>query len=254
MKDKKEALFDFIYGENFDSEVYESKEDAIENLVEYSYQSYGLDSFECDGGEYLVADSYSDAEEAAKDSIKDLFDDIGIEGFNLGSIESFVDSRWFEEAEKEMHESYVYDIKDETSSDEDLYVNRLHEELCDNGLMDPLELPTEPERDDFEDESDYDSAIEDWENECESIRNRAESEAEDKMYDLSDNMMSNDSIEYYIDNFGESEFNDVAKRNDLFDIDAIAQYVLDTDGVGHILAGYDGNEYEQNGCYIYRTN
>ena len=257
----KEALFDFIYNGDFDTDEYESKEDAIDDLVQdVSYSHYGMEQYECDGGEYAITDSYSEVEEAAHESVKSLLDDIGIEGFNLGSLNNYVDSDWFYETEKEMHESYADDISNESSSDSDRYVNRQHEELCDYGIMEELDLPEEPEQEDFQtdegedDEDAYNEAYDEWATECDNLRSDVESEAQDKSYELAEKMMSDDSVQYYIDNFGESEFNELVKNNNLADFDAIAEYVVDIDGPGHILSSYDGEMYEEGDFYIFRTN
>lgn len=63
--------------------------------------------------EYYCYEDYSDAEEAAQDDCKELFDDVGFEGIrfeNIGGIEQFVDTGWFEDAKKEDAEAYVSDI------------------------------------------------------------------------------------------------------------------------------------------------
>ena len=65
--------------------------------------------------EYSCYESYDEAEEAAQEDCKELFDDIGIEGIrfeNIGGIESFVDEDWFDDAKKEDAEYYVSDIKE----------------------------------------------------------------------------------------------------------------------------------------------
>jgi len=193
--------------------------------------------------------SYSDAEDAAHESVKNLIDDIGIEGFNV-DMEKFVDKSWFEDAEKESHEFYAQDIRDEASSDDDRWVNRLHEELCDYGIMEELDLPEEPE----EDVEDYDTAYAEWEDECETLRSEAEDKADSEMYELSEQMMSGDSVEWYIDNFGQESFNNTVKEQNLVDEDELAQYVVSIDGCGHVLSSYDGEEYENEGYLIYRTN
>ena len=63
--------------------------------------------------EYYCYESYNEAEEAAQEDCKELFDDVGIEGIrfeNIGGIEQFVDTGWFEDAKKEDAEYYVSDI------------------------------------------------------------------------------------------------------------------------------------------------
>ena len=63
--------------------------------------------------EYYCYEDYSDAESAAQEDCKELFDDVGIEGIrfeNIGGIEQFVDTGWFEDAKREDAEYYVSDI------------------------------------------------------------------------------------------------------------------------------------------------
>ena len=54
--------------------------------------------------------------------------------------------------------------------------------------------------------------------------------------------------------FGESEFQRILIQENLIDIEELAKYCVDIDGVGHFIASYDGEETEQDGYYIYRTN
>ena len=85
--------------------------------------------------EYYCYESYDDAEEAAKQDCKELFDDIGTEGIrfeNIGGIENFVDTGWFEDARRESAENYVYDIHD---SEPDRY----EEEFGDMDVDDAVE-------------------------------------------------------------------------------------------------------------------
>ena len=63
--------------------------------------------------EYYCYEDYSDAESAAQEDCKELFDDVGFEGIhfeNIGGIEKFVDTGWFEDAMNEYAESYISDI------------------------------------------------------------------------------------------------------------------------------------------------
>lgn len=65
--------------------------------------------------EYYCYADYSDAEEASNEGVKQIFDDLGITGFNfenLGGIEQFLDVNWFKDAQREDAEFYVSDIKE----------------------------------------------------------------------------------------------------------------------------------------------
>lgn len=256
----KVAIYKWAYEtEDFDTEEYESIEDAAEDLVEESrYDHYGVPVYEVDGMEVCATDDYDVAEEGAIQWNESVTEECGPGNF----WEDYVEKEWFEEAQREMNESYAYDIKDESSSDEDMYVNRLHEELCDYGIMSALDLPEEPEQSDYQtdegedDEDAYNEAYYEWEGDCDNIRSEAESEAEDNVSELADKMTEDqgDAVEYYRDNFGDDDFNRVVKDNGLLDVRAYAEYCARIDGVAHALAGYDGEEYEQDGYYIYRTN
>ena len=158
--------------------------------------------------EYYCYESYDEAEEAAQEDCKELFDDVGIEGIrfeNIGGIEQFVDTGWFEDAKKEDAEYYVSDI---------------HE--------------SEPERyqEEFGD-VDEDEAVEKY--------------LED-YYD-------GDDVQWYIDNFGKKQFTEIVKKNNLIDLNKLAEAIVDADGPANSLARYDGDEISLDcGYYCYRTN
>lgn len=68
----------------------------------------------------------------------------------------------------------------------------------------------------------------------------------------------NDFIEEYKFQYGEESFNEIIKNDDIIDIDALAEEILEIDGRGHFLSSYDGVEYEatieNKTYYVYRTN
>lgn len=158
--------------------------------------------------EYYCYESYDDAESAAQEDCKELFDDIGFEGIrfeNIGGIENFVDEDWFDDAKKEDAEYYVSDI---------------HE--------------SEPER--------YQKEFGDVD----------EDEAVEKYLD---GYYENDSIQWYIDNFGKKQFTEIVKKNNLIDLNKLAEAIVDADGPANSLARYDGDEISLDcGYYCYRTN
>ena len=81
-----------------------------------------------------------------------------------------------------------------------------------------------------------------------------EEEIRDNYYETLQNSISGDYIGEYKFQFGEEDFQNTLTRNNLIDTDALATWCVDMDGVAHYLASYDGEEYEQDGYYIYRTN
>lgn len=64
-----------------------------------------------------------------------------------------------------------------------------------------------------------------------------------------------DSIEWYINNFGKDEFNKCVKENGVLDYQKLTRAILDADGPANELASYDGKEIELPcGYYCYRHN
>lgn len=74
--------------------------------------------------------------------------------------------------------------------------------------------------------------------------------------DLVDALNENekDSVQWYIDNFGIEGITRLIKENNILDIDAIIDYIIEVDGYAPSLASYDGQELETDNYYIYRTN
>ena len=130
----KEAEYEDVAEEPADEETeddpLEGESDEIKTMVrelaEYTGNDYSDAEVEYNEGpgqlavqvtfgneEYYCYESYDEAEEAAQEDCKELFDDVGIEGIrfeNIGGIEQFVDTGWFEDAKKEDAEYYVSDI------------------------------------------------------------------------------------------------------------------------------------------------
>lgn len=69
-----------------------------------------------DEPEYICFKNWDDAEAAAVDSVKEVFEYDGIYGVNFdnleGGIAAFVDTEWFDDAKREYAEFYVSDIKE----------------------------------------------------------------------------------------------------------------------------------------------
>lgn len=157
--------------------------------------------------EYYCYKTYEDAEEASNEYNKDLLDDIGISGIrfeNIGGIEEYVDTDWFEDAAREDAEYYVSDLK---------------------------ESNPEQYKEEFGDLDEEDAA--------------------EKLFVN----MGDDYVEWFKENFGEKELEQVIKQNNLVDYDKLAEAITEADGPAHGLAGYDGKEIELPcGYYCYRWN
>lgn len=142
----------------------------------------------------------------------------------------------------------------------------------------------EPDSDDFDTDEEYEEAYEAWEQDKSDFedeqeanesdwneeQDRSEEEAQERYEDavneyrdeLESEVENNldelatafdedweSGIEYYKSNFGDEETMNVIKSNNLIDMDDVAQYIIDEDGRGSILATYDGNENVENITY-----
>lgn len=222
-----------------------------------SVEELRTNSFEVDGAEYYVLED-DEADEMAKELAKSLLDDMGLEGmsesFKSYIYENFVNTNWFDDAMEESHSNYAYDIKSEDASSDE-YVNRLHEEMVEKGVMDDPEWPDES---DFEDDEDgYETARDEY-------RDKLESEVEDNIDDFV-KAMSDDydnGLDYWRQNFGSEEIAEIVNKNNLVDYDEVAEYIVQQDGRGPSIASYDSDEHyikityrgDSYEFYIYRTN
>ena len=81
-----------------------------------------------------------------------------------------------------------------------------------------------------------------------------EEEIRETYFNSLQSSINGQEIEEYKFQFGDQEFNKIILSNDLIDINALAQYCVDVDGVAHFLSSYDGEELEYNNYYLYRVN
>jgi len=145
-------------------------------------------------GDTVMKVSESSAEEYTKDRIRYYFEmDEGLSNINVlnyldDSAESF-----FDDYQEESNRNYAEDIAGESA---DGYPNRLAEELVERGIVDEEDA----QKDDFDAEDYIDEFVEDMNNQ-------------------------EDSIEWYRFNFGEEEFAEVVRNNNLIDIDEVVDDV-----------------------------
>lgn len=189
-------------------ELAEETGNDIENVEIGRYATKGRGISVAFGDEeYVCYATYEDAEEASNEGVKDLLDDIGISGIrfeNIGGIEEYVDTDWFEDAAREDAEYYVSDLKE---SDPEQY------------------------KEEFGDLDEEDAA--------------------EKLFVN----MGEDYVEWFKENFGEKELEQVIKQNNLVDYDKLAEAITEADGPANELASYDGVEIELPcGYYCYRCN
>lgn len=226
--------------------------DKVSALAEYlgisqeeiKVEDYSYDAeYETPDGIYTVMTG-EEADEAHYNYIENYIDEFGISGFSEYGQEYIIDNcmsyDWFEDAWKEMEESYASDIATES---DDTYGNRLVQECVNAGIIDDF-------LDDFE-ESDFDDIDEYIENNFDM----------DVLAEEYGEYLYNDGMEYYGNgyawyaaDFGEEEAAECAKKYCDLDIQAISDFCIDEDGYGNSLASWDGETVKYNGYYIFKQN
>ena len=181
-----------------------------------------------------------EAREKAEEDVKNFIRDAGVEyfaeDFKDWIYSKAIDRDWFDDALKESEELYVDDIEKESS---DTCENRLIEELYDAGLLDDSDFEV-----DYVGDVDY-SSLKD------SV------DIDQKKEDYVEYLINKigDSVEYFRDEFGEREFNNIVNEHNLIDEDRVAEEAVDWDGVAHFLASYDDEERElPDDYYAYRID
>ena len=246
------------YGEDLNNleEDLENAESVYDITPLYDY--YGMYEFEYAGAEYAVGDDEA-ADEAAFERTKNLIDDIGYEGFNAGFLESHVDGDqvadymedWFYDDMNDRPEDYLDEDDDreltneaeERIDDIDGDIGELQEELG--------ELENEDEvqeiLDRIEELEAYKEEISEDDDSWEYTEEAKDAYVESRMDEVRDDPMD------ALINFGMED-----RVADFIDEDDFIEDVISSDGRGHTLSSYDGEEgeviYKDEWYYIYRTN
>lgn len=187
------------------------------------YDMFGIPVYKYGNEEWAVTTDYDALEEAAKQDIAQLIDELGVESLNwdnMGGIEEYVDNDWFEAAMRESYEFYANDIESESASSDE-YENRLEEEMAEVGASD---------KDEF-----VDKLVEDQMNYYGS------------------------AVKWYIGDFGADSLTELIQQGRVsIDTDKAAEEVISVDGIGHVLGRYDGNlvehDYDGTEYYMIRQN
>ena len=224
-----------------------------------TYDHYGLYVFGYDGAEYAIGDDDT-ADEAALEQVRGLIDDIGIEGFGDWVIENNIDG---DDVAEEFRWSLEEDIRDcpECHLDEDYdkvlsydgkqHQNKLEEQIGD--LQD--QLTDEDMKEEWED---IETLIEDLENELEEL------EMDEDWLEWDEEKMD-DWVEIRIQEIRDDPLGELQnwgyegeQITSFVDVDGVAEDVVEADGRGSALSGYDGDEnevhFDDEWWYIYRIN
>lgn len=97
------------------------------------------------------------------------------------------------------------------------------------------------------------ASSDEYENRLEEEMEEAECTGVDEFIDYLVDSISDDFVGQFKFDFGEEMLTEVIMNNNLLDMDAVIDYIKETDG-RDILASYDGIENEEGEYYIYRMN
>lgn len=232
---------------------------SIEQTSEFNSEF----SFECETKEesqtwLILTDDEADAETVnyIESVIEDvgLFeligDDPGILQYILNNDDLF-DGDYFKDMMLEVSERYIEDIENEDINDnpeDGEYLNRLHEEMVEAGVLEEPEWPKDPDE--------LHQAVEE-------IKDEIEDKKEEFAVKRDEDYKS--GVEWYRDNFGDEELAEFLKNNPrLIDNRSIAIWLFKNDYTnrGNELASYDGVEQyidvmikgKKYKYYLYRTD
>ena len=240
----------------------------IDDIIDEEYTHYTLPIFQYDGAEYAVATD-AEAHDANYEYVENLIDDIGYEGFGH-NIEWYVDGDDVAEDWRGSVEEWVYD-EPESYLDED------DKQYFDQDIFDKL-TEKQGQLTEYEERVQelYDKDSSSWardEKEIENLEGEAE-ELEIKISELEEELEeSRDWSEDQKDEYVESYLQDIKddpvnylkdmgygteELERYIDKEAFIEGVVGDGYRGENLAGYDGEEHEEDvdgtWYYIYRTN
>ena len=254
--------------------------------IENSYGNY----YEYGNAEYFVGDD-DEAQEEAVDREISILEDVGIESLNESYrdyvLRNFCTYDW-ESVVDEMNRSYAEDIQDES---DDEYGSRLIEEVVsenkyvfddtDGGMY--IEIETDDNTYYLDNDGGVTEDIEEaqrWlsstdamaavdEDEIRKALNLDEDDNLDWSAEFDKSLVDWDAfiderVEQMNDTYSsigdliDEGLLDSKTLKDYIDFEAVAEDIVDTDGRGFAIAGYDGEENEEDvdgeTYYIYRTN
>ena len=195
---------------------------------------------EDDGSEYIVAD-YGVAKELAKERVKSTFEEDGLSAFTSNFADyvckNFGDKEFIDDTVEECLNDDIEDLHDEDAFDSK-FETRFEEECYEYNVLGD---------EDFEENEDGVLVLKD-----KSVTNIEELE-----YQLKSAIFANigDHYDYLYDRFGEDEVREMLENNNAFDEEAIAEEVINSDGIGIQLASYDFEELDLgDGLFAYRID
>lgn len=216
----------------------------------YELQEFEVIDAELDDRRYAVGDE-DEIKESCYDYVDGLIDDIGYEGFNASFAKQHID--------EEKVEDYARDIyEDDVNQNPEVYLDESERQLSDEQeekikILNYRIKEAKSTIERLEELLDEDDAIQEKIDELEDVISEHESEIEE-INDSPEGEFPDDLIEEKVDELISDAKNDVEaflsnfglEWENFIDKDEFIEAVIEADGYGHTLNGYDGNADEMD--------
>lgn len=243
----------------------------VYTLLPVQYGHYGLTQFEnmVDGTEWAVGHE-GEMEQASREAVESVLDDIGIEGFNRSFVENHIDEDGVESYIRDFFNHDVYDSPETYLDDDDKEISSSQKQEIAELRQEEIELDTERDElysDDFEEDyieqrtSEIETRLLEIQDEIEEINNNPDGDYdEDAIERVIDDRVSEytSNIESFVSNFMGMDYFQWIIDHDFINKEELIESVVDSDGYGVSLNSYDGDVNEEvidgRTYYIIRVN
>lgn len=214
-----------------------------------NYELYRFTTTEF-GTEWQVGDSAS-TEQSALESVQNLLDDVGYDGFNPNFVENHIDEEQWKRWLKDFFESDVYENPDSYLDDSDRELSR--GQVARIAELQEIIKGLEFEKDSLDDEDEeYESEYERLNDEITTLQEEIQEIEDDPDGEYDSDMLDdvvNSRVRDYIydmnsflSNYYGIPMGEFIRNNDMIDEKSLIQDVVDTDGYGVTLNTWDGSE------------
>jgi phage shock protein A len=200
--------------------------------------------------EWQVGDSAS-TEQSALESVKNLLDDVGYDGFNPNFVESHIDEKQWKGWLQDFFESDVYENPESylEESDRELSRGQVARIAELNDIIKGLEFEKDSLDDEDEEyESEYERLNDEitiLQEEIQEIEDDPDGEYDSDKLDRVVNNIVNEyrnDMESFLSNYYGVTVGEFIKDKDMIDEKSLIQDVVDSDGYGLTLNSWDGSE------------
>ncbi len=219
----------------------------LEKVEDYGQGGLGTFIFD-DGSEYLTFEALDDAERAAVNQVKEDLNE-NPEMFTPDWLRDYIS---MSETDRNITSGEeADDYVDNQMGEDELIREAGLKEAWDELDVEKIEL--EEQRELFS-TTDFDEKMDNIQEKMDTIAEKAKedvrSSKREEIYDALE-----DPVQYFVEDHGMYTLEQLMKSNIVhIDIKEAAQGAVDTDGIAHFLATYDGNQIDlDNGAVMFRT-